>query len=331
MLKNAGTARARAIASIAADFRIALTGTPLENHLGELWSLMAQLNPALLGSFNRFRAHFGLPIERYGDQERLAVLRQLVSPFILRRDKRSVAPELPARIEVTKIVPLSAAERSLYDTAVNDLRRRIDERDKFDLDRVTILSEITRLRQLACHPALVVSDWQKPSSKLRALLSVLDDILPLGHRALLFSQFVSHLTLVRRALEAQNLPYLYLDGSTKAADRADLAARWQAGETSLFLISLKAGGTGLNLSKADYVIQLDPWWNPAAEDQAADRAHRIGTDRPVTVLRLLAQATVEEQVAALHKDKRQLARDLLQETGARRLAIEELSEFLGLG
>jgi SNF2 family DNA or RNA helicase len=330
MLKNAGTARAKAIASLSAEFRIALTGTPLENHLGELWSLMAQLNPALLGSFTQFRAYFGLPIERYGDQDRLAVLRQLVSPFILRRDKRSVAPELPARIEATRIVPLSAAERELYDTAVTDLRRRIDDRKKLDLDRVTILSEITRLRQLACHPALVVTDWQKPSSKLRALLEILDDILPRGHRALLFSQFVSHLHLVRAALHARNLPYLYLDGSTKASERAELADRWQAGETSLFLISLKAGGTGLNLSKADYVIQLDPWWNPAAEDQAADRAHRIGSDRPVTILRLLAQSTVEEQVAALHTDKRNLAEGLLQGTGASRLAFEELAEFLGL-
>jgi superfamily II DNA or RNA helicase len=330
MLKNAGTARARAIASLSAEFRVALTGTPLENHLGELWSLMAQLNPALLGSFTRFRAHFGLPIERYQDRERLAVLRQLVSPFILRRDKRSVAPELPARVEVTRVVPLSASERSLYDTAVSDLRRRIEQKDKYDLDRVTILSEITRLRQLACHPSLVVSDWNKPSSKLRALLSVLDDILPQGHRALLFSQFVSHLKLVQAALDARRLPYLYLDGATKASERAALAERWQAGETSLFLISLKAGGTGLNLSKADYVIQLDPWWNPAAEDQAADRAHRIGSDRPVTILRLLAQNTVEEQVAALHKDKRELAQSLLQQTGARRLALDELTEFLGL-
>jgi SNF2 family DNA or RNA helicase len=330
MLKNAGTARARAIAALSAEFRIALTGTPLENHLGELWSLMAQLNPALLGSFTQFRAYFGLPIERYQDQERLAVLRQLVSPFILRRDKRSVAPELPARIEATRIVPLSAAERDLYDAAVLDLRRRIEDRKKFDLDRVSVLAEITRLRQLACHPALVVSDWHKPSSKLRALLSILDDILPRGHRALLFSQFVSHLQLVRAALHARNLPYLYLDGSTKASERAELAQRWQAGETALFLISLKAGGTGLNLSKADYVIQLDPWWNPAAEDQAADRAHRIGSDRPVTILRLLAQSTVEEQVAALHTDKRNLAQNLLQETGASRLAFEELAEFLGL-
>jgi superfamily II DNA or RNA helicase len=330
MLKNAGTARARAIASLDADFRVALTGTPLENHLGELWSLMAQLNPALLGSFARFRAHFGLPIERYEDGERLAVLRELVSPFILRRDKRSVAPELPARIEVTRVVPLSAAERQLYDTATSDLRQRIEKRKKnFDIDRITVLSEITRLRQLACHPALVVSDWQRPSSKLRALLGVLDDILPRGHRALVFSQFVSHLQLVCAALE-RKLPYLYLDGSTKASDRALLADRWQAGADNLFLISLKAGGTGLNLSKADYVIHLDPWWNPAAEDQAADRAHRIGSDRPVTILRLLAEGTVEERVAALHDDKRELARSLLQETGARRLAFEELTEFLGL-
>jgi SNF2 family DNA or RNA helicase len=148
---------------------------------------------------------------------------------------------------------------------------------------------------------------------------------------LLFSQFVSHLQLVRKALEARGLAYLYLDGSTRAHDRAQLVERWQAGETALFLISLKAGGTGLNLSKADYVIQLDPWWNPAAEDQAADRAHRIGSDRPVTILRLLAQGTVEEQVAALHADKRELARAMLQETGAKRLAFEELTAFLGLG
>jgi superfamily II DNA or RNA helicase len=330
MLKNAGTERARAIAGLDADFRIALTGTPVENHLGELWSLMAQLNPGLLGNFSQFRARFGLPIERYGDQERLSVLRQIVSPFVLRRDKRSVAPELPARIELTRSVVLSPAERSLYDAAVSDLRKRIDDRKKFDLDRVEVLAEITKLRQLACHPRLVVSDWHEPSSKLRTLLALVEEILPLGHRALVFSQFVTHLRLVQSALSARGLPCLYLDGSTKASERAQLVDRWQAGETSLFLISLKAGGTGLNLSKADYVVHLDPWWNPAAEDQAADRAHRIGSDRPVTIVRLIAQDTVEEKVAALHEDKRELAQAMLQETGARRLAFEQLSAYLGL-
>lgn len=330
MLKNAGTERARAIAAFDADFRIALTGTPVENHLGELWSLMAQLNPALLGSFTQFRARFGLPIERYDDAERLSVLRQIVSPFILRRDKRTVAPELPARIEVTRAVALSPAERDLYDAAVADLRQRIEGRRRSDLDRVEMLAEITKLRRLACHPRLVVADWQLPSSKLRALLDLLTEILPHGHRALLFSQFVSHLQLIRSALAARGLDHLYLDGSTAAGERARLVNRWQAGETSLFLISLKAGGTGLNLSKADYVVHLDPWWNPAAEDQAADRAHRIGSDRPVTIVRLLAQDTVEEQVAALHHDKRELARALLQETGARKLPIDELARYLGL-
>jgi superfamily II DNA or RNA helicase len=330
MLKNARTARARAAAAISAEFRIALTGTPVENHSGELWSLMAQLNPAVLGSFRRFRTHFGLPIERYDDRERLSVLRRIVSPFVLRRTKLEVAPELPARIELTKSIALSEREQALYDTAVADLRQRVGSRRHMQLDRVALLSELTRLRQLACHPRLLMPELVMESSKVRALLDMLEQLLPLGHRALVFSQFVSHLRLVQEALAARAWPQLYLDGSTPAAERGELVQRWQRGEGSLFLISLKAGGTGLNLTGADYVFHLDPWWNPAAEDQASDRAHRIGQARPVTIVRLVARATIEEQVMQMHAEKRELAGALLADTGAARWNVDELAQFLGL-
>lgn len=329
MVKNATTERARAVAALSAQFRIGLTGTPLENHLGELWSLMAQLNPGVLGSWHQFRARFGVPIERYGNEQRMAALRKLVSPFLLRREKREVAPELPARIEVTQLVSLSASEQTLYDAAVRDLRARIADPSD-EIDRIEMLAEITRLRQLACHPRLVLADWPQSGSKLRYLEESLAELLPRGHRALLFSQFVGHLQLVRSALAARGHACLYLDGSTPAGQRAELVQRWQSGQDALFLISLKAGGTGLHLPGADYVFHLDPWWNPAAEDQASDRAHRIGQHRPVTIVRLLAQGTVEEQVAALHTEKRELALSLLQETGARAWDTRELAAYLGL-
>jgi SNF2 family DNA or RNA helicase len=333
VIKNALTARARAAAGVRAAFRIALTGTPLENHLGELWGLMAQLNPAVLGGWSRFRVHFGVPIERYDDRERLTVLRQIVSPFILRRTKLQVAPELPARLEVIKKIALSPAEQGLYDAAVRDLQMRVGKRRKLELDRVALLAEITRLRQLACHPRLLMPDLVLESSKVRTLLELFGDLLPAGHRALVFSQFVGHLALVREALAARGLGYLYLDGSTPAAERGGLVERWQNGETDVFLISLKAGGTGLNLSGADYVFHLDPWWNPAAEDQASDRAHRIGQARPVTIVRMVAEATIEEQVLSLHAQKRELASAVLEGSdGAAdvRLDVDELAEFLGL-
>jgi SNF2 family DNA or RNA helicase len=333
VIKNAMTARARAAAGVQAGFRIALTGTPLENHLGELWGLMAQLNPAVLGSWGRFRVHFGVPIERYDDRERLSVLRQIVSPFMLRRTKLQVAPELPARLEVVKKIALSQAEQGLYDAAVRELQARAGAKRKLELDRVALLAEITRLRQLACHPRLLMPDLVLESSKVRTLLELLADLLPAGHRALVFSQFVGHLALVREALETRGLAYLYLDGSTPAAERGKLVERWQGGETDLFLISLKAGGTGLNLSGADYVFHMDPWWNPAAEDQASDRAHRIGQARPVTIVRMVAEATIEEAVLSLHAQKRELASAVLAGSdGAAnvRLDVDELAEFLGL-
>jgi SNF2 family DNA or RNA helicase len=287
---------------------VALTGTPVENRLGDLWSLFQLVAPGLLGSWSRFRARFAVPIERYENQERAQALRGLVSPFMLRRTKNVVAAELPQRTEVVHMVELSQVERDLYQSAVRHARRAIGKRSRDDAVRsVQILAELTRLRQLACHPRLVIQDRRVESSKLHALVRLLEDILPRGHHALIFSQFTQHLAIVREELTARGIATLYLDGGTPAGERAAIVARFQAREAQVFLISLKAGGTGLNLTAADTVILLDPWWNPAAEDQAGDRAHRLGQERPVTVVKLVSQGTIEEKVLALHGHKRRLA------------------------
>ena len=270
-VKNAHTARARAVRRVQADFRLALSGTPVENRLGDLYSLFTLVAPGLLGSWARFRARFAVPIERYNVRDRSEHLRALISPFILRRQKQQVAKELPPRTEVVRRVELSRAERELYEAAVAEARDNLRKRKGPDEQTHTahVLADLTRLRQLACHPRLVLRRPDAESSKLATFMRILDDLLPRGHRALVFSQFVEHLCLVREALDARGLRYQYLDGSTPAGERATSVQAFQSGNDPLFLISLKAGGTGVNLTAADYVIHLDPWWNPAAEDQAA--------------------------------------------------------------
>lgn len=312
VLRNARTLRARAIASLSAEFRLALSGTPIENRLGDLWSLFQLIAPGLLGSWARFRARFAVPIERYENAERAEALRALVAPLMLRREKRDVLKELPPRTEVVRLIELSQAEQDLYAAALVHARRALGKRRRDDAGRaVQILAELTRLRQLACHPRLVLGDSRVSSSKLGLLLELLEELVPRGHRVLIFSQFTSHLALIREAIEARGLGHVTLDGSTPAAERRKTVARFQRGEVPLFLISLKAGGTGLNLTAADYVVHMDPWWNPSSEDQASDRAHRIGQERPVTIVKLVAQDTIEARVLALHEHKRRLAASVL--------------------
>ncbi len=318
-LKNARTQRARAIAALSAEFRVALSGTPIENRLADLWSLYHVIAPGLLGSWSLFRARFAVPIERYENEARAEALRALVAPLMLRRTKSEVAPELPPRTEVVQMIELSVAERDLYTAALEHARRALGKRKRHPDDTsrtVQLLAELTRLRQLACHPRLVVEDARVSSSKLRALLQLLQDVLPRGHRLLVFSQFVRHLELVREAVTQLGVSYLYLDGQTPSGERTRRVDAFQRGEAQLFLISLKAGGTGLNLTAADYVVHLDPWWNPSAEDQASDRAHRIGQERPVTIVKLVAEGTIEERVLSLHTHKRRLARAVLSDTSA---------------
>ena len=333
--KNANTRRARAVRELQADWRFALTGTPLENHLGELWSLFRVVTPGLLGSWEQFRERFAAPIERSGEPARRAALARVVKPFLLRRTKAAVAPELPARTDIRRTLPLSPGERRVYEDARLAILAQLGGEAvalQPNEQRFQVLAALTRLRQLACHPRLCDPTYEGSSSKLATLLELIDELRDEGHRALVFSQFTSHLALVQDALRARNIPYLYLDGQTPPKQRERLVDSFQSGDTSLFLISLKAGGTGLNLTGADYVIHLDPWWNPAVEDQATDRAHRIGQTRPVTVYRLVAEGTIEEQILALHDDKRDLVAGVLEGSAdAGRMSTEDLLALIRAG
>ncbi len=320
-IKNARTQRAKAARQLQAKWRLALTGTPLENHLGELWSLFRVISPGLLGPWAHFREHFALPIERDGEQEVREKLAARLRPFLLRRSKAQVAKELPPRTEVVLPVELGEAERTLYDAMRTEAVEALvaDAAGKAEGEgenRFALLAAITRLRRLACHPRLVTERWEGSSAKLDAFLELAADLREGGHRALVFSQFTSHLALVRRALDLRGVESLYLDGSTPAKRRGSLVRQWQEGDAPLFLISLKAGGTGLNLTAADYVFHLDPWWNPAVEDQATDRAHRIGQTKTVNVYRLIAKGTVEEKILELSAKKRALMENVLSTEGS---------------
>jgi SNF2 family DNA or RNA helicase len=331
-IKNPRTRRARAARSLDARWRLALTGTPVENHLGELWSIFSVLSPGLLGPWESFQERFAAPIERDGDRDRLEALSRLMRPFVLRRTKDKVAPELPARTEVLEPVELSPAERALYEAARREALAELLEGGVDEGDKLQVLAALTRLRRLACHPKLVQANFTGASSKLSSLLEHLYDVRRARQRALVFSQFTTFLDLVRAQLEREGFEYLYLDGRTSVKRRAELVEQWAAGAADLFLISLKAGGSGLNLTGADYVFHLDPWWNPAVEDQATDRTHRIGQERPVTVVRLIAQATIEEAVVGLHEEKRALADGLLSGTeAAGKLTSAQLVDLIRVG
>jgi superfamily II DNA or RNA helicase len=328
-IKNTATKRTQAVLDLQAGFRLALTGTPVENDLDELWSLFSFVNPGLLGSREGFQKRFAGPIERDRNPAARQALRGLIRPFLLRRTKSAVLNELPPRTEQTIRVEMTDAERAFYEALRQRALERIDALDAAAGQRkIHILAEITRMRRACCNPALIDDAAAVPSGKLEALLTLVDELIRNRHRALLFSQFTGHLALVRAALDARGIRYEYLDGSTPAADRERRVAAFQAGGADLFLISLRAGGTGLNLTAADYVVHLDPWWNPAVEDQASDRAHRIGQMRPVTVYRLIMADSIEERILKLHNDKRDLASELLE--GAEVTARLGEAELLGL-
>ena len=353
-IKNPKTQRARAIKTLSSAWSLALTGTPVENHPAELWALFHAIFPSLLGSFDHFRTRY-LPEEDANititgtsdprspdetgaktDEPRIATgaLRRTIHPYILRRTKAQVAQELPPRTEMVVNIQLSHRERSLYDdmrlAAIAELRKEDITQDTHL--HIRVLAALTRLRQLACHPQLVDETSVVPSSKLERLLQIVHELIAEGRRALIFSQFTKHLSLVREALETRDWTYAYLDGRTPPKDREKAVDGFQAGTYPLFLLSLKAGGTGLNLTAADTVIHLDPWWNPAVEDQATDRAHRIGQTHPVTVLRLVTMDTIEEKMLEMNRDKRQLVAELLQGSDAPgRLSSEALMALIEKG
>ena len=314
--KNAETETAKAVRLINADHRLALSGTPVENHLGELWTLFDFLNPGMLG---RAAAFGGIGSPRNPDVETREILAKALRPFILRRTKDQVAKDLPAKTEQTVFCDLEPEQRKLYDELRDHYRQSLLAKvDAVGLGRskIQVLEALLRLRQAACHPGLLDKKRIKePSAKLDILLPQLKELAESGHKALVFSQFTSLLAIVRSHLDAEKVKYEYLDGRTR--DRAARVERFQSDQDCrLFLVSLKAGGVGLNLTAAEYVFLLDPWWNPAVEAQAIDRSHRIGQTKPVFAYRLIARGTVEEKVLALQQTKRELADAILGGTGS---------------
>jgi SNF2 family DNA or RNA helicase len=318
-IKNARSQARQALERLDAAHRLCLTGTPVENHLGELWSIFDFLSPGLLGEELSFRRFWRQPIERNGDAERMRALREAVGPFVLRRLKRDVAKELPPKTELVLPVELGAEQRELYEAirvaAHADVRRAIRVKG-LAASTVAILDALTKLRQVCCDPRLVAMDAARgvrASAKLEALLSLVEEQLGGGHRILLFSQFTSMLALISEALGARGIRHLTLTGETR--DRQRTVDAFEEGRADVFLISLKAGGTGLNLTSADTVIHYDPWWNPAAQAQATDRAYRIGQQRPVFVHSLVVAGSVEERVREMQDRKRWLMASILGDGG----------------
>ena len=312
-IKNPATKRSQQAMALQGEFKLVTTGTPVENHLGELWNLLRFANPGLLGSLESFNKRFAYPIERNQDREARHRLKRLIQPFILRRTKSQVLSELPPRTEIELQVELGEKEATFYEA----LRRKLMDElaagaGPVEDKRFQVLAAITKLRRACCNPSLVAPELGLSSSKLELFGEVLDELLDNRHKALVFSQFVDHLGIIRAHLDEKGVSYQYLDGQTPAAERKKRVEAFQGGQGDVFLISLKAGGVGLNLTAADYVIHMDPWWNPAVEDQASDRAHRIGQQRPVTVYRLVTKGTIEEQIVSLHRQKRDLADSLLE-------------------
>lgn len=306
-IKNAGSVGAMAVKRLSAETHFALTGTPVENSTGELWSIFDFVLPGYLGSYPAF-------LRRYQDGMDTDDLRRRIRPFLLRRLKGDVLTELPDKNETVLTAQMTLEQKRVYDAAMERLRIRVNrvmDEKGLGRGRAEVLSCMTELRQICCHPQLVLEDYAGSSGKMELLLDVLPGALEQGRRILLFSQFTGMLKILRSRLENEGISCLYLDGETPSHSRAEMAEKFNAGEGQVFLISLKAGGTGLNLIGADMVIHYDPWWNPAAEDQATDRAHRIGQTRKVDVIRLVTHASIEEQVVALSARKRALFDQLI--------------------
>ncbi|MBA2721555.1 MAG: DEAD/DEAH box helicase, partial [Methylibium sp.] len=336
MVKNAGSRAAGALRRLNARHRLCVTGTPLENHLGELWSHFDFLMPGFLGDARSFARQWRKPIETNGETLRAQLLAQRVRPFILRRRKQDVATELPPKTEVIRRVQLQGQQRALYESvrlAADERVRRVLQRQSFAGSQIAILDALLKLRQVCCDPRLVKGP-ALPETMERAKIELLRDMLPElvdeGRRVLIFSQFTEMLALVQQELTALGLPFLSLTGDTPVRARGEVVRQFQAQAVPLLLLSLKAGGVGLNLTAADTVIHLDPWWNPAVEQQASDRAHRIGQDQPVIVYKLVVVGSIEERMLALQARKAALAEGVLghDAAAATKFSPEDLQGLL---
>lgn len=331
-IKNHTTQAAKAVKRIASHTRFALTGTPIENRLSELWSILDFLMPGFLYSYARFKRELELPIVQQEDEEAAKRLHQMIAPFLLRRLKQDVLTELPEKQEEVVYCRMEAEQQRLYSAHVQLMRESLLKQtgEEYEHTKLQLLSQLTRLRQLCCHPALCYENYHGASAKLETCLELLRNAVDSGHSVLLFSQFTSMLDLLRQKLETAGLPYFLLTGETDKRERLRLVERFNQKEAPIFLISLKAGGTGLNLTAADIVIHYDPWWNQAVQNQATDRAHRIGQQNIVTVYKLLVQDSIEEKISQLQSDKQELAESVLagNNVSIASLSKEELLQLL---
>jgi SNF2 family DNA or RNA helicase len=335
-VKNVSAQRTDAVRSLTRDFTITLTGTPLENHLGELFSIVDLAFPGLLGSEPVFRERFRKAIEGSPrDEVRMAVLGRLLEPFLLRRTRKKVLEELPSREEITEYIELDPEEQKRYLALRRACEQQFAKRKKSETAaqlKIALFAALTRLRQLACDVRLVDPTYEGRSSKIKRVVELCAELAQEGNRALVFSQFTQFLGKLRPELEAAGLRVAYLAGETPTGRRRAIVEAFQRGEYDVFCVSLLAGGTGLNLTSASYVIHTDPWWNPAAEEQATSRAHRMGQTEPVTVYRLVARGTIEEAVLAMHAAKRELADAVLEgKASTRAISSTELLELLRFG
>lgn len=288
----------------------------MENSLTELWSIFDFIMPGYLLSHSKFSKLYENPIVKNQDKTALEELNRHIKPFILRRMKKDVLKELPPKIEHNLVVDMTDEQKKLYAAYLASAKNEIDEEIKgkgFNKSKIKIFSVLTRLRQICCDPSVFVEDFKGESGKMLALNDLVEESLEQGHKILLFSQFTSVLKNITKVLDKNSIKYLYLDGNTKSEDRMDLCKEFNTGDAKLFLISLKAGGTGLNLTGADTVIHFDPWWNPAVEEQATDRAHRIGQEKTVEVIKLLAKGTIEEKIFNLQEEKKRIINNVINE------------------
>lgn len=331
-IKNPSSKAFKAVRQLKSKYRLALSGTPIENSVNDLWSQLTFLNPGILGSHHYFNEEFVQAIEKRKEEDKSKKLLALIKPFVLRRTKEQVAAELPPKTEQLIYCDMSEEQAKRYETTKSAYRNDLlinGEQNALAQKQIQLLQGLTALRQLANHPAMIDPHYNADSGKLENVLYTLDNVLKGGHKVLIFSQFVRHLDLMKRELDKAHISYAYLDGSTR--NRGDVVAEFQENDTlKVFLISIKAGGVGLNLTQADYVFILDPWWNPAVEQQAIDRTHRIGQKKKVFIYKFISKDTVEEKILALQQRKQQLASSLIttEESFFKSLSKEDIKELL---
>lgn len=331
-IKNHNTQAAKAVKQVNAGFRLALTGTPIENRLSELWSIFDYLMPGFLYTYQRFRDELEIPIVLNQEETAIRRLQKMITPFVLRRLKKEVLTDLPDKLEENVFAKLEGEQQKLYDAHVKKLKLMLEKESDEELkkSKIQILAELTKLRQICCDPALLYEEYQKGSAKTEMCMDLIQNAISGGHKILIFSQFTSMLKNLQKRLQKEDIRFYSLTGSDSKESRAEMVARFNKDDTPVFCISLKAGGTGLNLTSADIVIHFDPWWNSAVQNQATDRAHRIGQKNVVSVYRLIVKDTIEENIVKIQEKKKELADQVFSGEGMGGVGFtrEDLLELL---